>query len=42
MTAIAIRAAELGKHYGQHGIRDTRWPGVLLMNLSWDHQVRED
>ncbi|MCP4661848.1 MAG: ABC transporter ATP-binding protein [bacterium] len=28
------------KHYGQHGIRDTRWPGVLLMNLPWDHQAR--
>ena len=27
------------KHYGQHGIRYTRWPGVLLMNLPWAHEA---
>jgi lipopolysaccharide transport system ATP-binding protein len=26
------------KYYGQEGFRDIKWPGVLLLNLSWDQE----
>ncbi len=29
------------KHYGQHGIRDVRWPGVVLKELPWEQQPGE-